>query len=77
MPLHHSAASFPNCPAPARVRAHMLLPPQVVWVGTRSVGCAVKVGCSSPGSWSPYYVCQYWPPGNYLGQYASNVLPQI
>ncbi|MDY0041958.1 MAG: CAP domain-containing protein, partial [Desulforhabdus sp.] len=46
---------------------------QVVWKNTTQIGCGCKTGCASP-----YYcacVCQYNPPGNYIGQYAENVLP--
>lgn len=42
---------------------------QVVWANTRSLGCAVK-RCGSR-----MWVCNYWPPGNYAGQFASNVRP--
>jgi len=55
---------------------------QVVWKSTTSVGCAVKF-CdllhlpSQPEGWSnaKYFVCEYYPPGNYQNQFADNVLP--
>ncbi|KAF9111149.1 hypothetical protein BGX27_005330 [Mortierella sp. AM989] len=45
---------------------------QVVWKGTKSVGCA-KVLC--PGSNRYTYVCEYDGPGNYRGEFPKNVLP--
>jgi len=47
---------------------------QVVWKGTTSVGCA---RCGGKGSqwYETYVTCNYKPPGNYLGQFDSNVLP--
>ncbi len=44
---------------------------QVVWKGTREVGCGYK-SCSS--GWPNVWVCQYNPPGNYIGQFGENVL---
>ncbi len=46
---------------------------QVVWKGTREVGCGYKSGC--PSGWPNVWVCQYDPPGNYNGQFGENVLP--
>ncbi|KAK3844491.1 MAG: PR-1 protein [Linnemannia gamsii] len=46
---------------------------QVVWKGTKSVGCAKKF---CPGSNWTIYICNYDPPGNYQGQYQKNVLPR-
>ncbi|KAF9906129.1 hypothetical protein EC991_000925 [Linnemannia zychae] len=46
---------------------------QVVWKGTKSVGCAKKF---CPGSNWTIYICNYDPPGNYQGQYPKNVLPR-
>ncbi|KDQ16646.1 hypothetical protein BOTBODRAFT_236799 [Botryobasidium botryosum FD-172 SS1] len=49
---------------------------QVVWKSTTQVGCAVA-SCS--GIFDPkygkanYYVCQYSPPGNVIGQFSANV----
>ncbi|KAG5978307.1 hypothetical protein E4U55_006280 [Claviceps digitariae] len=50
---------------------------QVVWKGTRKVGCAtVKCAAGTIFSMhSQYSVCNYYPPGNYDGEYATNVLP--
>jgi len=54
---------------------------QMVWLGTTSVGC-VTVDCSaggltvpnSSGNIAPFFtVCNYYPPGNYENEYASNV----
>lgn len=57
---------------------------QIVWKGTNSVGCAT-VDCTGQGngpqglgsvgaSVPPYFtVCNYGPPGNYLGEFADNV----
>ncbi|KAG2183337.1 hypothetical protein INT43_006342 [Umbelopsis isabellina] len=45
---------------------------QVVWIGTRSIGCGVTK-CSSL-SGAPLYTCSYYPPGNYLGEFKQNVL---
>jgi len=43
---------------------------QVVWRGTREVGCG-KSQCNGLDVW----ICQYDPPGNVEGQYRQNVLP--
>ena len=52
---------------------------QIVWKGTTAVGCAT-VDCSAQGLGNvgsnvpPYFtVCNYSPPGNYLGEFADNV----
>ncbi|KAJ3829328.1 CAP domain-containing protein [Lentinula raphanica] len=42
---------------------------QVVWKSTTSVACAIG-NCSFLGSGTGYLVCRYFPPGNYLGQFA-------
>lgn len=51
---------------------------QLVWKSTREVGCA-KASCA-PGSIfdasygeASYFVCEYYPPGNYIGEFAENV----
>jgi Cysteine-rich secretory protein family len=45
---------------------------QVVWKSTKEIGCALgNCGKGSPNLW----VCQYSPPGNYMGQFRANVLP--
>ena len=46
---------------------------QVVWKGTTEIGCGFTTGCS-PG-YANVWVCQYSPPGNFLGQFAENVFP--
>ncbi|KAL2126061.1 hypothetical protein VTI74DRAFT_1836 [Chaetomium olivicolor] len=53
---------------------------QVVWAGTKKVGCAT-VFCpagtmsASMGSW--YTVCNYYPAGNMGGAYGENVKPPL
>lgn len=46
---------------------------QVVWKGTTEIGCGYKTGCAT--GWPNVWVCQYNPPGNYIGQFANNVFP--
>lgn len=41
---------------------------QVVWKNTREIGCALAPGCAKN-----MLTCEYYPPGNYAGQFASNV----
>jgi uncharacterized protein YkwD len=43
---------------------------QVVWRGTRQVGCG-RSQCKGMDTW----VCEYDPPGNWEGQYREQVLP--
>ncbi|KAG6008440.1 hypothetical protein E4U21_004462 [Claviceps maximensis] len=52
---------------------------QVLWKGTRKVGCAtVKCAAGTIFSMhSQYSVCNYYPPGNYAGEYKENVFPPI
>jgi pathogenesis-related protein 1 len=38
---------------------------QMIWADTREVGCAIV----SNGGNGTYVVCQYYPPGNYVGQH--------
>ncbi|KAG0000640.1 hypothetical protein BGZ65_004196, partial [Modicella reniformis] len=45
---------------------------QVVWKGSKSVGCAKKFCANS--NWN-IYICEYDPPGNYQGEFPNNVLP--
>ena len=45
---------------------------QVVWVSTTSIGAAY-VASASPVRY--YVVMEFLPPGNYIGQFANNVLP--
>ncbi|KAJ5793996.1 Ves allergen [Penicillium paradoxum] len=53
---------------------------QIVWKDTREVGCytytcaSLKEGESSIPN-SPFTVCNYFPAGNYEGEYADNVAP--
>lgn len=48
---------------------------QVVWKGSRKVGCAYK-DCRS-NNWGLYIVCEYDPVGNVIGQEQANVLRPI
>ncbi len=48
---------------------------QVVWKGTTEIGCGFKTGCTN--GWENVWVCQYNPPGNYIGRFAENVLPPV
>ncbi|KAF9273432.1 hypothetical protein BGZ68_001522 [Mortierella alpina] len=45
---------------------------QVVWKGTKSVGCAKRF---CPNSNWTIYICNYAPPGNMMGDFPRNVLP--
>lgn len=52
---------------------------QIVWLGSHSVGCAVKT-CGTdntiyPGMTIWYSVCNYYPAGNVIGEFNTNVLP--
>ena len=55
---------------------------QVIWKGSTQLGCAVRecpngmtAGASSSLKPAFLVVCRYAPAGNYLGQFAANVLP--
>ena len=48
---------------------------QVVWKGTKEIGCGNAKGCTN--GWAYVWVCQYNPPGNYIGRFAENVFPPI
>ncbi|KAJ5717270.1 PR-1-like protein [Penicillium malachiteum] len=49
---------------------------QIVWKGSKTVGCATIDCRDQPlGMW--YTVCNYYPPGNWRGQYAENVFRPI
>ena len=52
---------------------------QLVWQATTSIGCAFAAGdlVDSSGVSSPtiFVVCEYDPPGNYAGEFETNVLP--
>ena len=43
---------------------------QVVWLGTRTIGCGQSL-CNGGEIW----VCNYDPPGNMIGAFGQNVLP--
>jgi hypothetical protein len=45
---------------------------QMVWIGTRTVGCGRAIGADKAQVW----VCSYDPAGNYDGEHADNVRPQ-
>jgi hypothetical protein len=54
---------------------------QVVWSGSSSVGCA-SVDCSASGLQNVgsdvppiFHVCNYYPAGNFLGDFGDNVFP--
>jgi hypothetical protein len=47
---------------------------QVVWKGTRRVGCAFQV-CPTAPQWKTIAACEYDPPGNYQDQFPQNVGP--
>ena len=48
---------------------------QLVWKGSKQIGCAVAVG-PWQGYQNSYYVgCDYLPAGNYIGQEVNNVSP--
>ena len=44
---------------------------QMLWVATTRIGCAAQA-CAE----GPLYVCEYDPPGNVIGQFQQNVLPE-
>ena len=44
---------------------------QVVWKNSKQVGCGVACGSND----YCYVTCNYYPGGNYLGQFKTNVLP--
>ena len=46
---------------------------QIVWKGSTKLGCGV--GCGSNNYC--FVTCNYYPAGNYLGQFESNVFPKI
>lgn len=45
---------------------------QIVWKNSSEIGCAMKTQCPQ---WPTTWVCQYNPPGNYIGQFEQNVFP--
>ncbi|XP_078362793.1 Golgi-associated plant pathogenesis-related protein 1-like isoform X2 [Oculina patagonica] len=48
---------------------------QVVWKGTKKVGVAVATASKpdADGFYTSFVVARYFPPGNYMGQFAENV----
>lgn len=51
---------------------------QVVWKGTIEIGCGYHTGCTTGNLGYPnVWICQYNPPGNYLTQFAANVLKPV
>lgn len=53
---------------------------QMVWKGSKQLGCAIQECTASQlglgsGSSAKYVVCNYDPPGNYIGEFLQNVLP--
>ncbi|OKL55793.1 hypothetical protein UA08_08857 [Talaromyces atroroseus] len=54
---------------------------QIVWVDTTSVGCATvtcdPLGNSGSSMSLPFTVCNYYPAGNYAGEYGDNVLKPL
>lgn len=47
---------------------------QMVWKSSTKVGCASK---QCGGSVGEYVVCEYNPAGNFIGDFAQNVLPTL
>lgn len=45
---------------------------QLVWKNSTYIGCGTKY-CDE--YYGDYTICQYWAPGNYKGQFSSNVMP--
>lgn len=43
---------------------------QMVWKGSEQLGC----GSVTASSGALYVVCNYSPPGNYIGEFVANVL---
>ncbi|KAK3941442.1 CAP domain-containing protein [Diplogelasinospora grovesii] len=51
---------------------------QLVWKNTTSVGCGRKLCNGADGTMSGWYlVCEYYPRGNVIGQFADEVGPQV
>ncbi|XP_049887843.1 uncharacterized protein LOC126382127 isoform X2 [Pectinophora gossypiella] len=44
---------------------------QIIWKGTKELG----IGCAKSKSGKLYVVANYYPPGNFSGQFSKNVLP--
>ena len=50
--------------------------PQMVWDESLYVGCGVARKISG-SSYKTYTACHYYPPGNYIGQFANRVQPYV
>ena len=48
---------------------------QMVWKDTERLGCAISTCTGAGAEARQVYVCNYEPPGNYLDEFADNVLP--
>lgn len=66
--------SFDTCAAVNKnVTGHFT---QVVWSGSKTVGCGYQITQYVDGTWKctkADSVCDYYPAGNYVGQYCPNV----
>jgi hypothetical protein len=50
---------------------------QVVWKATTSVGCG-RTNCTGSGGMDGWFVvCEYYPPGNVIGEFKENVQSQV
>ncbi|KAF2201852.1 PR-1-like protein [Delitschia confertaspora ATCC 74209] len=52
---------------------------QLVWKATTSVGCS-RTNCTAKGDGTApgwYVICEYWPRGNVIGQFADNVQSRV
>ncbi|SMN21738.1 similar to Saccharomyces cerevisiae YJL078C PRY3 Cell wall protein with a role in mating efficiency [Maudiozyma saulgeensis] len=47
---------------------------QMVWKDSNKLGCALR-NCYN--AWTFYFVCEYDPPGNYIGDFSFEVMPLI
>jgi uncharacterized protein YkwD len=47
---------------------------QLVWKNTTDVGCGARF-CNQSGGW--YFVCEYWPRGNVIGQFTEEVGAEV
>ena len=45
---------------------------QMVWKDSSRLGCAIR-NCHN--EWTTYFVCEYDPPGNYIGYFGQEVMP--
>lgn len=49
---------------------------QVVWRSSTALGCGMAAGCAAGDGMDVLVVCRYTPPGNVIGEFRQNVLPQ-